>query len=259
MKASCSLWSADLLALRNAIEELSTHADEFHVDVMDGTCVPDILFGLDFVAAMRGITETPLDVHLMTHTTLDLIDRAVAAGAARLAVHASFCEDVRAVLERIKGLGVMPVLVLPLDVAIEEASLPWGLFQRVLLMGTAIGIKGVGLDHNVPARIQMLTALRAKLGVNFEIFVDGGIRSETVPLLAAAGADGIVPGSLVFKAPNPVAAVNWIHSLGGTVNLGANCGGDAAIVNREDATARHSSRHPGLPQANRSELGSFDR
>ncbi|HEY5704919.1 MAG TPA: hypothetical protein VIS96_05030 [Terrimicrobiaceae bacterium] len=49
--------------------------------------------------------------------------------------------------------------------------------------------------------------------VDFEIFVDGGIRSETAPVLAAAGADGIVPGSLVLKAPDPVAAVKWIHSL----------------------------------------------
>ena len=221
MKASCSLWSADLLALKNAIEALSGHADEFHVDVMDGTCVPDILFGLDFVAAMRGITETPLDVHLMTHTTVDLIDRAVASGAARLAVHASFCKDVRAVLGRIENLGATPVLVLPLDVAIEEGLLPWGLFQRVLLMGTAIGVKGVGLDGNVPARIRMLTGLRERLGVNFEIFVDGGIRSHTVPLLATAGADGIVPGSLVFKAADPVAALNWIHSLSSTINFSA--------------------------------------
>ena len=232
MKASCSLWSADLLALRNAIETLSGHADEFHVDVMDGTCVPDILFGLDFVAAMRGITETPLDVHLMTYTTLDLVDRAVAAGAARLAVHASFCQDVCAVLGRIESLAAMPVLVLPLDVAIEERSLPWSLFKRILLMGTAIGIKGAELDRSVPERIRALTDLRARLGVNFEIFVDGGIRVETVPLLAAAGADGIVPGSLVFKAPDPVAAVDWIHAL-----RSANCRGDVPIADREDTFA----------------------
>jgi len=136
------------------MEALSGHADEFHIDVMDGNRVPDILFGLDFVAAMRSVTETPLDVHLMTHTTAEWIDRSVAAGAGRLAVHASFCKDVGAMLARIQSSGVMPVLVLPLEVAIEEESLPWGLFQRVLLMGTAIGIKGVGLDRNVPNRIR---------------------------------------------------------------------------------------------------------
>ena len=66
MKASCPLWSADLLALKSAIEALSGYADEFHFDIMDGNCVPDILIGLDFVAAMRAITSTPQDVHLMT-------------------------------------------------------------------------------------------------------------------------------------------------------------------------------------------------
>jgi ribulose-phosphate 3-epimerase len=87
-----------------------------------------------------------------------------------------------------------------------------GVFS-VLLMGTEIGIKGVGLDPRIDGRIRTLVEFRAKLGVDFEIFVDGGIRSETVPLLAGAGADGVVPGSLVLKAPDPVEALAWIHSL----------------------------------------------
>lgn len=213
MKASCSLWSADLLALKSAIEALSGYADEFHLDVMDGNCVPDILFGLDFVAAMRAITSTPLDVHLMTRATADWIERTVAAGAARLAIHADFCEDVKAALRRIEDLGAMPILVLPLKAAIKEHSLPWGFFRRVLLMGTEIGIKGVGLDPCIPGRIRALVEVRAKLGVDFEIFIDGGIRRETVPLLAESGADGVLPGSLVLRAPDPVAALAWIHSL----------------------------------------------
>jgi ribulose-phosphate 3-epimerase len=213
MKASCSLWSADLLALKNSIEILSGCADEFHIDLMDGVCVPDVLFGLDFVAAMRRATETPLDVHLMTRTSVELVDRAVEAGAARLAVHASFCDDVCAILRRIRERGATPVLVVPLDVAIDERSLPWGFFERVLLMGTRIGIKGVGLDPGIPDRIAALRRWRAAFSLEFEIFVDGGIRSTTAPILADAGADGIVPGSLVFGAPDPRAIVRWIHSL----------------------------------------------
>jgi ribulose-phosphate 3-epimerase len=213
MKASCSLWSANLLALKDAMDALSGHADEFHVDVMDGNCVPDILFGLDFVAAMRSVTVTPLDVHLMTRTTAQLIEQAVAAGASRLAIHGDFCEDVRAALRHIESRGVTPVLAVPLKQAINEDSLPWGFFRRVLLMGTEIGIKGVGLDSRVGGRIRALVELRKRFGADFEIFVDGGIRSETVPLLAGAGADGVVPGSLVMKAPDPAAALAWIHSL----------------------------------------------
>ena len=180
---------------------------------MDGVCVPDILFGLDFVVAMRAATETPLDVHLMTRTNVELVDRAVDAGATRLAVHASFCADVRAILRRIEERGTTSVLVVPLDLEIDAGSLPWGFFRRVLLMGTQIGIKGVGLDPSIPARIRALTELRATFRLNFEIFVDGGIRPDTAPILAAAGADGIVPGSLVFEAPDPVATIRWIHSL----------------------------------------------
>ncbi|HEY5952752.1 MAG TPA: hypothetical protein VIT18_00215 [Terrimicrobiaceae bacterium] len=213
MKASCSLWSADLLALKNSIEILSGCADEFHIDLMDGVCVPHVLFGLDFVAAMRRATETPLDVHLMTRTSVELVDRAVEAGAARLAVHASFCDDVCAILRRIRERGATPVLVVPLDVAIDGRSLPWGFFERVLLMGTRIGIKGVGLDPSIPDRIAALRRWRAAFSLEFEIFVDGGIRSTTAPILADAGADGIVPGSLVFGAPDPIAIVRWIHSL----------------------------------------------
>ena len=98
-------------------------------------------------------------------------------------------------------------------------------------MGTEIGIKGVDLDARIPERIRTLGGFRTTLGLNFEIFVDGGIRSTTAPLLAAAGADGIVPGSLVFKAPDPVAAVDWIHSLG------INCSGDVPIAGRKVVTA----------------------
>ena len=213
MKASCSLWSANLLALKDAMDALSGHADEFHIDVMDGNCVPDILFGLDFVAAMRAATLTPLDVHLMTRTTADRIEQAVGAGAARLAIHADFCEDVGAALRHIERLGATPVLAIPLKAPIEEDSLPWEFFRRALVMGTEIGIKGAGLDPRVCGRICALVELRERLRADFEIFVDGGIRSETVPRLAAAGADGVVPGSLVMKTPDPAAALAWIHSL----------------------------------------------
>ena len=129
-------------------------------------------------------------------------------------------------LERIASQGVTPVLVLPLEASISEESLPWGLFQRVLLMGTALGVKGVGLDSTVPKRIRALIELRATVGVNFEIFVDGGIRLETAPLLAAAGADGIVPGSLVFKAPDPISVLTWLHSLPDSMI----CSGDVPIA-----------------------------
>ena len=80
-------------------------------------------------------------------------------------------------------------------------------------MGTEIGIKGAGPDPRVFGRVEALVELRERLRVNFEIFVDGGIRREVVPQLADAGADGVVPGSLVFRAQDPLAVLAWILSL----------------------------------------------
>ena len=78
-------------------------------------------------------------------------------------------------------------------------------------MGTEIGVKGKGLHPNMPQRIATILELCAQSGRRPEIVVDGGIRRETVPLLAQAGADGVVPGSLVFGEPDPCAALRWIH------------------------------------------------
>ena len=78
-------------------------------------------------------------------------------------------------------------------------------------MGTEIGIKGKGLHPNMPQRIATILELCRQAGRCPEIGVDGGIRRATVPLLAQAGADGVVPGSLVFGELDPCAALNWIH------------------------------------------------
>jgi ribulose-phosphate 3-epimerase len=91
--------------------------------------------------------------------------------------------------------------------------------DRVLVMGTVIGIKGAELDPATPGRVSALVGSRAGRpgdGQRPLIVVDGGIRPHTVKVLAEAGADGVVPGSFVFGHPNPVAAVRELHGLGRT-------------------------------------------
>jgi ribulose-phosphate 3-epimerase len=78
-------------------------------------------------------------------------------------------------------------------------------------MGTAIGIKGVDIDPGVFARLNELAAARDASVRRPEIVVDGGIRSHTVPRLAQAGADGVVPGSLVFGDANWLDGVRFVH------------------------------------------------
>ena len=212
MKAYLSLWSADLLALGEAIDHVDSSVDGYHVDVMDGVCVPHLLFGPDFVAAFRKRTVKPLDVHVMLADSNDWIDRLVEAGGDMLTVHRQFCHDVSTALGRIRSRGARAGLALELRDPISAETLPLELVDRLLVMGTEIGIKGCDLHPETPARVQQILQICCQTGCRPEIIVDGGIRRTTVPRLVRAGADGVVPGSLVFGESDPCAALRWIRA-----------------------------------------------
>ncbi|MFD2082323.1 ribulose-phosphate 3-epimerase [Actinopolymorpha cephalotaxi] len=218
MEAYVSLWSADLLDLGAAVDRLAGVADGFHLDVFDGHAVPDLLFGPDLVAALRDRTDATLDVHLMVARPDDWIDRFADAGADLITVHTSACPDVRTTLRSIRSRGVRAGLGLETHEPTGHAVAHFDDADRVLVMGTVVGVKGCEQDPATPARVGDLVAARTAgraqgSGSAPRIVVDGGIRPHTVPALARAGADGVVPGSLVFGAGDPASAVRWLHDL----------------------------------------------
>lgn len=217
MEAYVSLWSADLLDLGTAVDRLAEVADGFHLDVFDGHAVPDLLFGPDLVAALRARTDALLDVHLMVARPDDWIDRFADAGADLITVHASACPDVRTTLRNIRSRGVRAGLGLETHEPTAHAVAHFDDADRVLVMGTVVGVKGCEQDPATAARVEALVAAGSAGGARSDsaprIVVDGGIRTHTVPALARAGADGVVPGSLVFGAGDPVAVVRWLHDL----------------------------------------------
>ena len=214
MKAYASLWSADLLALGEAVDVVDALVDGYHMDIMDGVCVPDLLFGLDFIAALRRRTKKTLDVHLMLTNTDAWVDRYAEAGSNLLTVHRQFCHDVSITLKQIRSRGVHAGLVVELGDPLSMEDLHLDIVDRLLVMGTEIGVKGKGLHPNAAQRIGTILDLCGQAGRRPEIVIDGGIRRETVPLLAQSGADGVVPGSLVFGESDPCAALNWIRAQG---------------------------------------------
>ena len=219
MEAYVSLWSADLLDLGAAVDRLAEVADGFHLDVFDGHAVQDLLFGPDLVTALRARTDALLDVHLMVARPDDWIDRFADAGADLITVHTSTCPDVRRTLRTIRSRGVRAGLGLETHEPTGHAVAHFAEADRVLVMGTVVGVKGWDQDPATAARVEDLVAARADgaggaaPGSAPRIVVDGGIRPHTAPALARAGADGVVPGSLVFGADDPVAAVRWLHDL----------------------------------------------
>jgi ribulose-phosphate 3-epimerase len=211
--AFASLWSADLLALRDAVRQVEDLVDGFHIDVFDGHNADHLLFGPDMVVALRRTTTKTIDVHLNVDDPCRWIDRFAAAGADTITVQSGPCPDVGEVLAHIRERGCDPGLGVevhePIDVAVPFLDV----LSRVLLLGTPIGVKGRDLDPATTDRIAALIAARERAGVRPSIIVDGGIRKHTAPMLAGAGADGVIPGALVYGDRDPRRAASEIAHL----------------------------------------------
>jgi ribulose-phosphate 3-epimerase len=231
-----SLWSADLLDLGGAIDLVDDAVTGYHLDVFDGHNVADLLFGPDLVRAVKGRTAKSVEVHLNVDDPRFWVDRFAAAGADVISVQTAPCGDVAEVLDRIADRGCRPSLGLELHESVQHALDLLDHTDRILLLGTEIGVKGRDQDSATPGRVAHLHQARDRAphvitvdtspgggpagsgsadghAPRFEIVVDGGIRASTVPALAAAGADGIVPGSLVFGCADPRHALRAIAAL----------------------------------------------
>lgn len=218
MRAYVSLWSADLLEVGRSIEAVGDAADGFHIDVMDGHFVPELLFGADFVSAVCRRTAQPVEVHLMVDEADRWIERFAKTGCAWIAIHLASSENAEVSLREIERQGARPVITLTLAESPEDVEPYLELVDRVLVMGTERAVKGVAApDIRAYGQVAELVRLRNSSTRRPEVIVDGGIRRESVPLLAEAGADGVIPGSLVLGSPEPVSVLAWIHEIDSTM------------------------------------------
>jgi len=212
LKCATSLWSADLANLAAEIKRVEPYSERFHIDVADGHYVKTLLFFPDLVQAMRKYTRLPFEVHLMTTDPLSWVEPFVEAGADSLIFFLDAGSDPAEVIRTVKGLGKRVGISLRIEEPIERLEPYWGQLDTLTIIGTAIGIKGAGLDESVPGKIRQARSIIAGRGYQTEIEADGGIRRHTVPLLHQAGADFIVPGSLMF-GEDPAAMRAWLGSL----------------------------------------------
>lgn len=212
MRCSTSLWSADLTCLASELKRVEPYSEQFHLDVADGHYVPNLLFFPDLVKQLRPLTTKPFEVHLMVTDPLAWIDPFVEAGADIIL----FCLDATPrpdqVLQAIKARGRKAGFSLLIHEGLELVQPHWKNLDVLCVVGTAMGIKGASMDPGVPDKIKQARRLIQQQGLSTVIEADGGIRRETVPLLKAAGADFIVPGSLMFKE-DPPAMRRWLAGL----------------------------------------------
>ena len=212
--AEYSMWSANLIRLADDLERITPHADILHIDVADGHFAPALLFFPDLVAGLRALTAIPIHVHLMVDAAvlLSQIDQFAEAGADLISVHV---ENANAGdgLQRIAAHGLKAGMVLRVETPVAKAAEWVSRLDMLTLLGTAIGVKGQGLDSTAGARLGEAAALIAGAGRRVILAADGGIRDTTVPLLRGAGAETVVMGSLAFGAPDLAERMRWLHGL----------------------------------------------
>lgn len=212
LKCSTSLWSADLGNLAAEMKRVEAFTERWHLDVADGHYVKNLLFFPDLVAQLRPHSAKSFEVHLMVTDPLGWIDPFVEAGADILIFCFDAARDPGEVLQAIKARGKRTGVSLRINEPIEVLEPYWNELDVVCVMGTELGIKGASMDAGIPDKIRRTREIIRQRGLKTEIEADGGIRRETVPLLKAAGADYIVPGSLMFKE-DPSQMRQWLASL----------------------------------------------
>ncbi len=206
-----SLWSADLGALAAEVERMTPFADLFHIDTSDTRFISEPLFFPDLVAALRPHTPVPFHVHLMAQRATDLVESFARAGADLITAHAE-ADDVSEALRRIRDHGKAAGLALTLDAAPDAVVPHLGAVDAVVMIGTPLGTKGSSMHPTAPGRIAALRRVLAVAGrEDIVVFADGGIRADTVPALAGAGADVVVAGSLLMDSPDPATTTAWLR------------------------------------------------
>ena len=207
-----SMLAADFLHLEKDVELVNKYADIFHLDIMDGTFVPNISFGFPVVEAIAKKATKPLDVHLMIVNPEKYVERFAKAGAAMISFHYEAArENSAAVIELIHSYNVKAGIVINPDCPVESIFPYLPMVDFVLIMSVFAGFGG---QKFIPESLERISAVKDELSrigrIDIPIEVDGGIGPENAAHVVGAGASILVAGSAVFKAPDPQKAIFYM-------------------------------------------------
>lgn len=187
-------------------------ADWIHVDVMDGHFVPNLTVGPDVVKGLRRATKLPLDVHLMVDRPDKFVPQFAEAGADWISIHIESPCNVATTLEIIRAAGKKPCIALNPGTPVKAIQPHLDRVKLVLVMTVNPGFGGQPFTESCVEKIAQLAALREEKKLNFEIEVDGGISEKTAGRCAAAGANVLVAGMALFRAPDMAAAITAMRA-----------------------------------------------
>ena len=204
-----SVLSADFGDLRQDIEMLNrSEAEWIHVDVMDGTFVPNISFGFPVMEPLHKYATKPLDVHLMIVHPEKYVERFCDAGAWSVGFHLEAVDDPRPILQLIRNKGVRTCLTINPDIDVKRLDPYLGEVDMVLLMSVFAGFGGQKFIPDTMDKLHYVRQQITERGLKTLVEIDGGVNIDNARELFEAGADVLVAGSAVFKAPNPEQAIH---------------------------------------------------
>lgn len=211
---SPSLLSADFLHLEDDVKMINeSDAQWIHLDVMDGTFVPNISFGFPVMEAVAKVCTKKLDVHYMIDKPERYIQQTAKLGAMMMNVHIEATTHLHRTIQEIHNAGMKAGVTLNPSTPIFTLEDIICDADMVLLMSVNPGFGGQKFIENTINKVKRLRKLIDESGSKALIQIDGGVQAETAPRLVAAGADVLVSGSYVFKAKDPIATIKSLCEL----------------------------------------------
>ncbi|HKG93384.1 MAG TPA: ribulose-phosphate 3-epimerase [Gemmatimonadaceae bacterium] len=209
-----SILSADFARLGDEIAMcVEGGADWIHVDVMDGCFVPNLTFGAKVIETVRGLTELPLDVHLMVVEPEKYFDSFAKAGATGLSIHAEVAPHLHRQLARIRELGCLAGAVVNPSTSLEAVRDVAADLDVLLVMSVNPGFGGQKFIRRSVDKIARARRLLDDAGSRAALEVDGGIARDTIATCWRAGADTFVAGNAIFSAREPRAEIAALRDV----------------------------------------------
>lgn len=208
-----SLLSADFLELGRDVAMLNKNADIIHLDIMDGTFVPNISFGFSVVEPVAKAAKIPCDAHFMVTIPEKWVERCAAAGVSMMSFHLEAAgRKTRAILRDIRAHGMKAGLAINPDVPVEKLYPYIGDADYFLIMSVFAGFGGQKFIYESLDRVWELKQMLSRKGNGAMIEVDGGVNEGNAAALAEAGAQILVAGSSVFRSEDPAKTISALRN-----------------------------------------------